>query len=779
MKKRLICLTLSMLMLLTCVLTGCSSKDRNQDPDASQTDNSAKTITMWVVTKDETTEEAEKLVNEAFAKITKSQFNTNVVIRFCTEDEYYEKLEEAITATQADIELEKEAKTALRKYLRAHKKDGKTDAELTKQFYIENPQYAKFQKVEAETDVAVDNEDETVVNEYGVTEIKYPDPKENQVDIFYLSGYDKYMEYYDAQWLSSLSDELTASSKKLTDYISTSLLSGVQIDGDVYAIPNNVMIGEYTYMMIDKSLFDHYYQKIDKVENVLDLETFLNDVNNYNQDNGKGEDDEGYVVPLASSYSECLKMLCWYWDLSYIDRSVYETYYDEATGRTYALKNQEEIKKETTDDKGNTTTITQTVIMDAILPDVLYKVNENGQYLDADGNVLNYSYETDTESGWLYNVNKKSYTYSERAAGALYLVDENGMPITPENDKRVKVEAKTEYDSDGHVRPSYYYSFDKNSEFSILGAMMKDADDRSRGEIVLGFNSLFTDDEYHDLYATLNNYQYQGYYGDVKDGQTAAVSFLKGDARIKQAALDNDGVYKDADGKEYYVVVAEYPEATQKELYGNMFAVYANSSYLSRSMEVITYLNTNKELRNLLQYGIEGQHYELNDNGTVRLISNEQYGTYRMDLEKTGNCFITTPTEELGADVWTYAKIQNNDSLIDPLMGFDFNTATANSDYNLDVDLIDHIDELNAKALKLIHECSTKDELLSLMADGSDSLSYIFSASVNDAKLNKATNPNYDPNALQGGSGGTDKSGSSPYTVYREWLDEFGYAPKG
>ena len=777
MNKKLVCLTLSILMLLTCVFASCTPKTSTEE-EGETVDNSAKTITMWVVTEDETTDEAKEAVNEAFAKITKAKFKTNVVIQFCTEDEYYDKLEGAIKTAQDLIELEARCAKELRQYIKAHKGEGKDNATLTAEFYAAHPEYQQFQKAEEEEEDedAPETEEETIVNEFGITEIKYPDPKENQVDIFYLSGYDKYMEYYEKEYLSSLSEELSTSSKKLNTYISSSLLNGVQIEGGVYAIPNNVPIGEYTYMMIDKELFDTYYQKIDKVGSVLDLEVFLNDVKNYNGD--KTPEDEGYVVPLASTYEECMKMLCWYWDLSYTDQSVYKMYYDEEKGRNYVLQHQYEVTIETTDADGEVSTKKENRVAALVEGDVLYKTNDAGQFLDAAGNVLNYHFEVDAEGGWLYDEKKDRYTYDQAAKGAFYLVDENGDSVTPDNDKRVTFDAETKTDADGNVRPTYYYSYDTDAEFSILGTMMKDAATRTRGGINLGFNALFTNTEYHQMFATLKNYEYEEYYGEVKAGQRAAVSFMKGDSRIKQA-YEEDGVYVGEDGKEYYVVIAEYPEATEEELYGNMFAVYANSSHLSRAMKVITYLNTNQELRDLLQYGIENQHYERNDDGTVKLLSNEKFGIYRMDLEKTGNCFIATPTEEMGADAWTYAKMQNNDSLINPLLGFDFNKATADSDYSLDVALIDHIKELNAEALALINECTNKEDLMSLMSDTTDGLIRKHSASAGDKKLNKAVNSAYDPEQPLGPEvldQTPDASGSSPYTVYQTWLTTYGYA---
>ena len=780
MNKKLLCLVLSILMLLTCAFTSCSNKKATDDPGEDPVDNSAKTIVMWVITEDETTPEAAEMVNEAFTKITKAKFKTNVVIKFCTEDEYYEKLEAAIETQQYDIQMQEQAAKELRKYLKLHKGE-KDNAELTKDFYVEYPEYAKYAEAEEEEDDEEGDgettEEETIVNEFGITEIKYPDPKPNQVDIFYVSGYDRYMKYYNAEWLALLGEELSTSSKKLNDYISTSLLNGVQIEGGVYAIPNNVEIGEYTYMMIDKELFDMYYQKIDKVGNVLDLSTFLNDVRNYNEVAGKTADDAGYVVPLASTYEECAKMLCWYWDLSYTDQSVYDMYYDEATDRSYVVKKQYEVKTEVVDDQGETTVKTSTVITDSVQADKLYKTNEQGQFVDKNGNALNYTYKTDAQSGWILNTKTGKYSYDTAGAGAMYLVDENGDAVTPENDRRAIIDGETKMDADGNTRPTYYYSYNADADFSILGTMMKDASVRSRGEVNLGFNMLFADSEYRNMYATLKDYEYREFYGEVKEGQTAAVSFVKGDARIK-LDYEKDGVYVGEDGKEYYVVVAEYPEATEAELYGNMFAVYANSNYLARSMEVITYLNTNKELRDLLQYGIKDQHYELNDDGTAKLLSNSDYGIYRMDIEKTGNCFIATPPESMGPDAWTYAKSQNNDSLVNPLMGFDFNAMTADSDYSLDVALIDHIAKLNEDALAMIRDCSDKAGLLDLLNDTGDGFAYLYTSRADDEKLNKAANPEYDPEMPLGEgveNQTPDKSGSSPCTIYYSWLDTYGY----
>ena len=810
MKSKLLSLSLALIMLISCVLTGCSPSETTDGTDSGETevDNSAKSITLWLIAEEGMTAKAQKLVSEAFTEITKSAFNTNVVLKFCSEDTYYDQLEKTINDSQERALLLEECQKEFRKFKKQNADSGKDITTLTKEFYEKHPEYSQFYnsdalEEDAEGEETTEVEEETVVNDLGIVETKYPEVAKDQVDIFYLSGYDRYTEYINKEWLTELNSEISSASKKLSQYISVSLLNGVQVDGGVYAIPNNVPIGEYTYMMVDKEYFDDYYNKIDNVSDVVDISRFLNDVKNMNIANGVDEDDEGYVVPLESTFEECMKMLVWYWDLAYTDISVYETYYDEENGREYVLYSQYAVEVEVIDEATgepkedeNGDTVTETVFKYVPLAeyDKTYKINSEGQYLDKDGKVLNYTYVTDTEKAWWMdeegeitdNLEAKADTSEEKdanlaALSGMYLVDEDGNPVTKENDKRVIVNEKdsTSFDDNGNVKPSYFYTYEESSDFSVLGTVFKSPDIKDRGKVNVGFNSLLEDENYQELYLTMKNYEYEGFFGTPAEGQSSAVFFKKGDAKIK-VENEKNGYYVDPEtGREYYAIVAEYPEATDKELYGNMFAVYANSPNLTRAMEVITRINTNAELRNLLQYGILDQHYELNEDGTVKLLtsSEKEYGTYRMDLYKTGNCFIAHPTEELGADVWEYAMIQNSDSLVEPLLGFDFNDACSEEEYPLDVALIDYIDTVNATVIEKIDSCRNIDELENALIAAEDSLANIYNKRY-DSKIAKAANSNYDPDQPLGSSVENqepDLAGNSPNTIYYRWLETYGY----
>lgn len=721
MRNRFICLTLSMLMLLSVLLTGCQKDDDQADVEQI----TGITLTMWVVsdrkvanTDEEMAEikaelatqygegseaytaavaEAEEVrkayenVEAEITKITKAKFKVNLDLYFYTEDEYYDKVEETIKLNQDYQELKEKASKALKRYLKDAKAEGRTDTDkLKKEFYELYPQYAEFANVsdddEEETEAV---EEETSYNEYEIAEIVYPELRKYQIDIIYLSGFERYNDYIESEWIQPLDDEISGASRKLTDYISATLLGGVQIDGSTYAIPNNVSIGEYTYLTIDKELFDKYYYNITDIQDVLDCRYFLADIVKYESVNN--------VLPLNATYEECMNMLVWYWSMTY----------------------EEHIPEEDGDDKED--------------EDI--------------GNV------GDIEEG----------------------------------------------EGEGEEEPvkifDYYY--DKEGDtFSMFGTVYGGAANRNRGSIRLQFSNLFTKNEYLDILRELMVFKYEGYFGEAAEGQVVAVDFVKGNSDIKKA-MEKDGYFTAENGRQYYAVIAEYPEATENELYGNMFAVSAYSHFsVGRSMSIITYLNTNSTIRNLLQYGIEGKNYELSEASAGSVMTTLD-DTYQMSIEKTGNVFMAHPGPGLRADAWEGAREQNNESLIDPLLGFDFNTMLDGDENGIDCDglygiteedkleedyvpkgIIDMMTVKSAEIQARIDACTNINELEDLF----EALKNELKDSLPSNKwIKKANNPAYSPDDAAASLEDEDDSnndyskGNSPYTIYVNWLTEYGY----
>lgn len=513
MKKRVISLLLSLVMLISACafcLTACSPADKKEESgDAAATNkkNAPMTLVMWCVTEsaatkdadgqpvfDEETKEQMDDVVKKLTEITQSKLKTKLIVKYFTLEEYFAKLEEAFAWQEEEAIRKEEAK----------KNDKNNKGEKPKD---EEPE--EEEEEEDDGKIQYDEDGNPIIDT-----TKYPtlteDEMKYQVDILYLSGYDKYTEYVANKWLASLNSELTGDAKKISNFVPAALLNAVRYKGMAYAIPNNNIIGEYTYMLINKELFDKYYYtaSLSEVRSVVDLAAFLEDIALYEKD----------VLPINGEVNDCMGTIAHYWDI------------DPATSLL-------------------------------------------------------------------------------------------------------------------------------TGEFSILGYAYQKTDSINRGEIALKFDSLLANETYQNALKNLMEFQYRDYFGTPKDGQTSAVSFVTGDATEASA-------YKD----DHYVVVVDYPRATDDDIYGNMFAVSQYSANVTRAMQVVTLLNTDATFRNLFQYGIENVNYTLNLDGTVAATRGN---AYLMDSAKTGNEFIAYVPEGTDLEIWESAKLQNREATVDPLLGLD------------------------------------------------------------------------------------------------------------
>ncbi len=489
MKTRLICLFLCVIMMFSVVLTSCGKKtdDELTSDITDAASESAMTLTMWVVVEEAVTDEVAAAVTKELNSISKAKFKTELVVKFLTEDQYQTVLADTITKYEnTPVSTETTVRTT-----------AGTDT--------------------GETAVT----DETRVNDYGFVEIVYPGAVENQVDIIYIAGKEMFDTYVGNGWLAPLDDELNGSSKKIKEYVANALLSASKQEGVTYAIPNNNVIGEYTYMLLDRELMEKYCQQGYYNRGLIDgfcneyVYTFIDQIAMF--------EDPSKVVPIDSTYDECLDMLAHFWTID---------------------------------------------------PD----------------------------------------------------------------------------------------TYDMLDGFSAFGYYYTDLAELSRGSVVMGYQSLFENKDFAEDFLALNRFRMNGYYHDAEtEGKRAAVKFVTGDKNSVKKYTDD-----------YYAVAVDYPTASVDDIYSNMFGVYTRSKSVPRSMEIISYLNTNAEFRNVLLYGKEDVHYTLVEEDDRVTIERDKYNRYIMDIDKTGNAFLAYLQPEMSADIWETGKEQNRDALVEPLLGFDF-----------------------------------------------------------------------------------------------------------
>ena len=204
----------------------------------------------------------------------------------------------------------------------------------------------------------------------------------------------------------------------------------------------------------------------------------------------------------------------------------------------------------------------------------------------------------------------------------------------------------------------------------------------------------------------LKQYKSYGYFGtekDLKDGKVA-VAYMKGSADIPVKYADN-----------YEAVIIENPTLTTEDVYANMFAVSSYTTSVKRSMDILAYLNTNVEFRNLILYGIEGENYQLvesdyvDENGDPYMVVRRLNDNYMMDINKTGNTFKAYVLEGEDPSLVEFYKIQNNAMKIDLTMGFHYEW----QDYKVSAESLEELRELSARVYKMIEEidCTNDDTI--------------------------------------------------------------------
>ena len=105
--------------------------------------------------------------------------------------------------------------------------------------------------------------------------------------------------------------------------------------------------------------------------------------------------------------------------------------------------------------------------------------------------------------------------------------------------------------------------------------------------------------------------------------------------------------------------IIQNPTVDLDEAYSSAFAIIntENDVVDDRAMQIIYALNSDVELRNLLQYGVYGTNYTLSDDGEILMV-NDEMNTYRMKLEYTGNIFVASYCDEIG---WTAEVAANGE----------------------------------------------------------------------------------------------------------------------
>jgi putative aldouronate transport system substrate-binding protein len=125
----------------------------------------------------------------------------------------------------------------------------------------------------------------------------------------------------------------------------------------------------------------------------------------------------------------------------------------------------------------------------------------------------------------------------------------------------------------------------------------------------------------------------------------------------------------------YEIVTRELhePYVFNNSVTGSMQAISATSKNPERAMMFLNLLNSDPYLRNLLDKGIEGVHYEENEDGTIKDLP-ARVEKYNMPSFAIGNQLLLKLYEDDPADKWEAFEEFNASSIPSPALGFYFDS---------------------------------------------------------------------------------------------------------
>lgn len=255
----------------------------------------------------------------------------------------------------------------------------------------------------------------------------------------------------------------------------------------------------------------------------------------------------------------------------------------------------------------------------------------------------------------------------------------------------------------------------------------------------------------------LKSYSFNGYYGTEADAEKPfAVGYVTGGPEVL-----------DLYGDDYEIVVAGMPTLTHADLYEHLFAVSNYTNSIAGSTEILTYINTDETIRNLLLYGVEGENYVwedsevLNENGVAyRVVSRQTKDPeklYVMDAVKTGNVALAYVANDEDPRIAELFFDHNDNLVIDYIAGFSFYQGLKTE--KIDQASFDALKALNASAAEIYAEIVAADDQAKLDAAWAK-----LAALVETDNYKKVM-------STEAAEGATS---TSPYSYYMSWLTENG-----
>ena len=262
MKKRLFSAIIAVVMILPMFLfSGCSSSDNTVVLSGSSVN--PMTLTLYSIKGDKTTDEAVQKVEDEINRITEADFNTHIILRMFTEEEYSKKLEEDLAVAEENYVPVDDDET------KGTGDASDTTKKVTEEI-TEPKETLKTTTAAAETDENGETKRVVVRKE----QVAYPAENGTQCDIFLLTNVDDFHKYVNENVIQTLSGELLGKSALITKYVNPTLISSANVLDNTFAVSDNKLIGDYEYVLMKKSVADQYSYSEETVHTLAQIQQF-------------------------------------------------------------------------------------------------------------------------------------------------------------------------------------------------------------------------------------------------------------------------------------------------------------------------------------------------------------------------------------------------------------------------------------------------------------------------------------------------------------------------
>lgn len=130
---------------------------------------------------------------------------------------------------------------------------------------------------------------------------------------------------------------------------------------------------------------------------------------------------------------------------------------------------------------------------------------------------------------------------------------------------------------------------------------------------------------------------------------------------------------KNRTGYDYLCKMISTPVVGEGTPLSTKTIINAETKYPEKSIKFVELLNTDKELYNLVCFGVEGKHYKWADDEHIEC--NKDSGYFTNSSWVFGNVFNAYPQVGQDADVWEKTKELNDSAVKSPLMGITYDTS--------------------------------------------------------------------------------------------------------